>query len=264
MEQMDSSWKINPSKAARTQKASLSREVLGIKMTEQWKTRGKKKKKILLRSLSTYAFPMLRGCFWSLRDKTVSIWAFIWQSMAGFLLFLQVREINKVTHKLCDRGELGWRRERILEKTSREIISTKTKLRNPSSRGSDRSESFLDGCYDPSVSSWPFSIHGMSDYSTGSRSPAMPAYHWCLRRRCWDRERQLIFPFTCLLMYLYLQCWVCYSQAWRKQLSLGGPLWACHCASRSYTVNGQDTQRATCSPNIYCLRDRDLAGETLT
>lgn len=57
---------------------------------------------------------------------------------------------------------------------------------DPSAPGSDRSENFLEGCYGPWVSSWPFSIHGMSDYWTGSRSPATPAYRWCLSRRCWD------------------------------------------------------------------------------
>lgn len=37
---MDSSWKINPSKAAGIQRASL--QVSGIKMTEQWRVGGKK------------------------------------------------------------------------------------------------------------------------------------------------------------------------------------------------------------------------------
>lgn len=169
---MDSSWKINPSKAARTQKAFLSLEVSGIKMTERWETRGKK---VLLRSLSTYALPVLGVFFWSLRDRIVSRWAFIWQRTADFMLFLWVKDINEVTHKLCDKGELGWRGERILKNVSREIISTNTKLGDPSVLGSGRSQNFIDVC-GPYVSSWPFSIHAMSDYWTGSRSPVVPAY----------------------------------------------------------------------------------------
>lgn len=76
--------------------------------------------------------------------------------------------INYVT------GELGWRRKRRLKIVKREIISTNMKLREPSTPGSERAENFLDGCYSPYVSSWPFSLYGMSDYWTGSRSPAIP------------------------------------------------------------------------------------------
>lgn len=55
---MDSSWKINPSKAAGTQRASL--EVSGIKMTEQWRA-GEKKKFLLSFLYASHVYSRIWG-----------------------------------------------------------------------------------------------------------------------------------------------------------------------------------------------------------
>lgn len=65
---MDSSWKINPSKAAGTQGASP--EVLGIKMTEQWSVGGEKHPPELSLYLGKYSSHAYSGILGTQRQES--------------------------------------------------------------------------------------------------------------------------------------------------------------------------------------------------